>query len=84
MSPLSAQKSTSSALISAYNTWSMDAILAVRAPSCIHQVLPLSLGRPAMTNAEYRERFSQFMPMFQNFTVHSLLPVYVCPLTKLR
>jgi hypothetical protein len=70
MSSLSAQKSTTSSLITAYNTWSIDAILAVRAPTCIHQVLPLSLGRPSMTNAEYRERFGTFMPLFENFTVH--------------
>ncbi|KAK7464919.1 hypothetical protein VKT23_006128 [Stygiomarasmius scandens] len=64
-------KATASAMISAYNAWDLEAILSDswRSPSCIHQVLPLSLERPAMDNTHYRQYFGTFMPVFRNFTV---------------
>jgi hypothetical protein len=69
--PLATQKATAKAAIAAYNAWDIDQILAFRAPSCIHQVLPASLGRPSMDNATYRTSFSAAMPPFRNFQVRS-------------
>ncbi|KAK7448502.1 hypothetical protein VKT23_013763 [Stygiomarasmius scandens] len=62
---------TASALISAYNAWDLDAILSDswRSPSCIHQILPLSLGQPAMDNTFYRHYLRTFMSTFRNLTV---------------
>jgi hypothetical protein len=74
MSCLSTQKSTTASVIAAYNAWNIDAILAFRAPDCIQQILPHSLNRAPQTNAEYRERFSVLMPLFENFTVRAYFP----------
>ncbi|THU82251.1 hypothetical protein K435DRAFT_691943, partial [Dendrothele bispora CBS 962.96] len=64
-------KATAAAMISGYNTWDLEAILSDswRSPSCIHQVLPLSLERPLMDNAQYRQYFGAFMSAFRNFAV---------------
>ncbi|KAI1349545.1 hypothetical protein F5Y01DRAFT_183670 [Xylaria sp. FL0043] len=65
----SRRRQTALAVIDAYNKWSIDAIMALRTDDCIQQILPKSLGRPAMDNAAYKAYFSAFMPHFQNFTV---------------
>ncbi|EDU46313.1 predicted protein [Pyrenophora tritici-repentis Pt-1C-BFP] len=59
MSTLAAQKATTQAVIDAYNAWDIEKILAVRAPDCTTRVLPASMGRPNMSNSEYRERMNQ-------------------------
>ena len=60
-------RQTASAVISGYNTWSMDAIMAPRSPTCITQILPLSLGMPPMDNKEYVTYFSKILPAFRDF-----------------
>ncbi|KAH7087114.1 hypothetical protein FB567DRAFT_602682 [Paraphoma chrysanthemicola] len=69
MSTLAAQKATTQAVLDAYNAWDLDAILAFRAPDCQQQVLPASMGRPSMSNSEYRERLKILLPWFRKFTV---------------
>jgi hypothetical protein len=69
MSTLAAQKETTRAVLDAYNTWDLEKILAFRAPECIQQILPASMGRPSQNNTEYRERLTQIMPWFRKFTV---------------
>ncbi|ORY54811.1 uncharacterized protein BCR38DRAFT_453145 [Pseudomassariella vexata] len=60
---------TALAVINAYNAWDVDAIMALRAPDCIHRVLPESLGQPAMNNTEYRAYFESIQPLFENWTI---------------
>jgi hypothetical protein len=69
MSTLAAQKQTTQAVLDAYNAWDLEKILAFRAPNCQQQVLPASMGRPSMSNDEYRERLKQLLPLFRKFTV---------------
>jgi hypothetical protein len=69
MSTLANQKATTQTVLDVYNAWDMEKILAFRAPDCKQQVLPASMGRPSMSNSEYRERLNQILPCFRNFTV---------------
>jgi hypothetical protein len=63
------QMETAETFINAYNAWDIDAIMGYRTPHCQHQVLPLSLGRSAKNNDEYRDYLKTIMPLFSNFTV---------------
>ncbi|KAI0433354.1 hypothetical protein F5Y09DRAFT_299206 [Xylaria sp. FL1042] len=65
----SRRRRTALAVVDAYNKWSIEAIMAIRTEDCIQQILPKSLGRPAMDNAMYKAYFTSIMPHFQNFTV---------------
>ena len=58
---------TAIAAIDGYNAWKPEAIMAFRAPDCIHQVLPASLGREPMNNEQYLAYFTPIMPAFSNF-----------------
>ena len=59
---------TAKAFIEGYNTKS---IMSFRAPYCIHQVLPLSLGREPLNNAQFLAYFTPIMPAFTNFNLSS-------------
>ncbi|KAG4429039.1 hypothetical protein IFR05_015482 [Cadophora sp. M221] len=56
---------TASAFITSYNTWSIDTILSIRSPSCIHHTLPASLNVPSRTNAEYATFLEPMLPIFR-------------------
>ncbi|EAT81494.2 hypothetical protein HBI56_205900 [Parastagonospora nodorum] len=73
MSSLAAQKATAKAVIAGFDAWELEKIMAYRHPDCQIQVIPASLGRPKMNNAEYRVRLAHIMPWFRNFkaTVHT-------------
>ena len=60
---------TANAAIEGYNTWKPEAMIAYRAPNCIHQVLPTSLGRQPLNNEQYLAYFTPIMPAFKNFHV---------------
>ena len=60
---------TANAVIEGYNTWEPEALVAYRAPDCIQQVLPASLGRQPMNNEQYLAYFTPLMPAFRNFHV---------------
>jgi len=57
-------------VIEAYNSWDLDNIMATRAPECIAQILPKSLGRPEMGNTAYSQYLSTMMPAFTGFHVN--------------
>jgi hypothetical protein len=44
---------TASAFLVTYDDWSVPSILSLRSPSCVHHTLPVSLGVPSRSNAEY-------------------------------
>lgn len=58
---------TGCAVIDSYNAWKPKAIMAYRAPDCIHQILPASLGRQPMDNEQYLAYFTPIMPAIKNF-----------------
>ena len=60
---------TANAVIESYNTWKPEALVTYRAPDCIHQVLPASLGRQPLNNEQYLAYFTPIMPAFKNFHV---------------
>ena len=64
---------TAQMAIEGYNTWTPEAIMAYRAPDCIHQILPASLNRLPLNNEQYAAYFVPIMPAFRNFrlTAHS-------------
>jgi ketosteroid isomerase-like protein len=66
---LSSQKSTAQTFINAYNAWDIEAIMGYRAPECVQQALPSSMGKPAKNNTEYRKYLEKIIPLFLNFTV---------------
>ncbi|KAI0909428.1 hypothetical protein F4823DRAFT_426470 [Ustulina deusta] len=65
----SQRRRTALAVVEAYNKWSTEAIMAIRAEDCTNQILPKSLGRPAMDNAAYKAYFEAVMPGFEDFAV---------------
>jgi hypothetical protein len=54
-----------------YESGDVETVISHRSPSCIHQILPLSIGRPAMTNDELRQYLGALLPAFRNprFTI---------------
>lgn len=75
MSSLAAQKATAAALIAGYNAWDIDLMLAPRAPECVQQVLPASLGLKPHDNEQYRKYFEeQLSKMFTGFEVQQFEP----------
>lgn len=58
---------TANAVIQAYNTWTVESVLSFRAPNCIQQILPLSLGRQPLNNEQYGAYFAPMMPAFKDF-----------------
>ncbi|GAP87590.2 putative SLAM family member 5 [Rosellinia necatrix] len=69
MSTKSQLVQTALALIESYNKWDIEAIMAIRTPDCIQQILPKTLGRPEMDNATYKLWFGAMIPYFRNFNV---------------
>ncbi|CZT14372.1 uncharacterized protein RCC_00349 [Ramularia collo-cygni] len=64
---------TAHSVLDAYDTWDIDTILAPRAPNCTIQVIPTRLGRPTLTNAEYRDHFNKsFKDHFKGFHLEVL------------
>ncbi|KAL9041860.1 MAG: hypothetical protein Q9180_000996 [Flavoplaca navasiana] len=60
---------TAQALVTAYNTWTLENIMDVRASNCINYILPNSLGQKSMDNEEYKAFFAPRMASFRNFNL---------------
>ncbi|KAI0515385.1 hypothetical protein F5B22DRAFT_607159 [Xylaria bambusicola] len=65
----SRRRQTALAVIDTYNKWDLEAMVAIRTEDCVHQVLPQSLGRQPLNNAEYKAYFATWIPLFKDFTV---------------
>ncbi|KAL8670531.1 MAG: hypothetical protein Q9168_004928 [Polycauliona sp. 1 TL-2023] len=63
---------TAQAFVTAYNSWTLENIMDVRASDCINYILPGSLGQEPMDNEHYKAFFAPRMAPFRNFhlTVH--------------
>lgn len=51
-------RKTTDAFVAAWEAWSIEPILAVRAPECVMVQRPASLGIPVRNNDEFRAWFS--------------------------
>lgn len=70
MSPTRAQLLTLATRVTeAYNTWSLPALLAFRAPHCLHHYPPGSVKQGPFTNAQYEAYFSAQIPLFTDFAL---------------
>ncbi|KAL8723561.1 MAG: hypothetical protein Q9225_000196 [Loekoesia sp. 1 TL-2023] len=58
---------TARALVSAYNSRNMEAIMDVRAPDCMNYILPASLGQKPMNNEQYTSFLTTSLPAFRGF-----------------
>ncbi|KAF2228521.1 hypothetical protein EV356DRAFT_498305 [Viridothelium virens] len=56
---------TALSFIAAYNQWTVQAIIAIRSPSCIHYTLPISLQVPPRSNAEYATFMDPMLAVFR-------------------
>ncbi|KAF2476719.1 uncharacterized protein BDR25DRAFT_278026 [Lindgomyces ingoldianus] len=65
----SRQRQTADALVCAFNNMDNDAILSLRAPDCMRQILPLSLNFPAQSNAKYLANLSSMKSLFTSFQI---------------
>ncbi|KAL8927353.1 MAG: hypothetical protein Q9172_001432 [Xanthocarpia lactea] len=66
---------TAQALVTAYNTWTLENIMDIRASNCINYILPRSLSQKPMNNEEYIAFFAPSIPLFRNFrlTIHDIV-----------
>ncbi|KAF5336308.1 hypothetical protein D9758_014475 [Tetrapyrgos nigripes] len=66
-----ALKATTQSFVSAYNSWDLEALMSEswRSPSCISQILPLSLERLPMNNEEWKKWFGPRMKAMSNFHI---------------
>nr|OQO26735.1 hypothetical protein B0A51_07714 [Rachicladosporium sp. CCFEE 5018] len=53
-----AMRETSNDFLAAFATWKTDPIMALRAPECIHDMLPASLKRSSKNNEQFRAYFT--------------------------
>ena len=65
----SALYDTANTIVNSYNTWTVEALMAVRAPDCMNYILPDSLNRPPLNNQDYKAYFTSIMPAFRDFHV---------------
>ncbi|KAL9009031.1 MAG: hypothetical protein Q9173_005907 [Seirophora scorigena] len=75
MASRSSLDQTAQTLLSAYNSWDIEAIMDVRAADCMNFIHPASLGVQPMNNEQYAAFFTPNMPMFKDFhlTVHDTI-----------
>ena len=66
MSPTQ-QRKTADALIAAFNAMDVPAIISLRSPQCVRQLLPASLKISNQSNDTYAQHLHSLVKIFQNF-----------------
>ena len=51
--------------VRSYNQWTLQAIITIRSPDCMHHTLPASLQVPPRSNAEYKEFMGPMLSVFR-------------------
>lgn len=51
--------------ISSYNAWTVESILSIRSPSCVHRTLPATLNVPSRSTAEYAVFMAPMLSIFR-------------------
>lgn len=59
-------RKTTDAFVAAWESWSIEPILAVRAPECVMVQRPASLGVPVRNNDEFRVWFAGVAGLLAN------------------
>ncbi|KAJ3496566.1 hypothetical protein NLG97_g2574 [Lecanicillium saksenae] len=69
------QEATARALFDGYNQYEAEAVLAPRAPECIHSWWPTSMKRPSKTNDEFRQFFKPMEKTMKNYRckIHKII-----------
>lgn len=57
---------TAHGFLSAYNQWTVQAIMSIRSPICIHYTLPASLRVPPRPNDEYAAFMEPMLAVFRS------------------
>jgi hypothetical protein len=66
-------RQTTDAFIHAWEAWTVDPIMAVRAPECIISQIPTSLQIPDRNNDDFRKWFGGVEELLSNCKVSNLL-----------
>ena len=66
---------TAHSFMAGYNAWTIESIMALRAPNCIQYILPASLDQPSFNNEQYATYFASIMPAFRGWhiTIHDTI-----------
>ena len=74
MSPTQ-QRKTAEALVAAFNAMDVPAIIALRSPACMRQILPATLKIPNTSNEAFRDHLDSMAKIFHNYelTCHELV-----------
>jgi hypothetical protein len=74
MSP-SPQRQTALAVVAAFNSMDVDAIISHRSPGCMRHILPSTLSLAPTNNTEYAIQLQKLTAVFLNFelTVHDIV-----------
>lgn len=64
-STLANMKRVTEAFIEGFTTYNLDAIVGSRTPECLQYVQPKTLGRPPLSNEDYKQ---QMTTAWQSFT----------------
>lgn len=72
-------RQTAQAFLHAYETWTTEAVMAIRAPECQQVILPASLGVPTRDNQSYAKYFDTVQGRLRGNKVRrpSFLPLLV-------
>ena len=62
-------RATSKQFIKAWETWSIEPVMAMRAPNCKQTMYPKNVGFAARTNDEFRAYFKSLDGVFSNAKV---------------
>ena len=73
--PPTRQRQTADALVAAFNAMDVPAIIALRSPTCMRQILPATMNIPHTANDAFRDHLNSLTTIFQNFelTCHELV-----------
>lgn len=75
----SRMRNTAEALVLAFDgDWDIEAILAPRADSCQHAILPASLGIPKKDNAAFAKRIGHVKHLIKDAKVKKALMAQPC------
>ena len=62
-------RQTAEAIVNAFNSLDVDAIVSYRSPDCLRYFLPASMGNKPQDNATYARSLHQLRAIFKNFSL---------------
>ena len=73
--PPTRQRQAADALVAAFNAMDVPAIIALRSPTCMRQILPAAMKIPNTSNEAFGHHLDSMVKVFQNYelTCHELV-----------